>query len=274
MGASLFFIVFLGYLFSLFLYFLNFETRKEYYYGSARKLIIFSFLLHFIFLVGIFFPQKKGPGIYTLAQYLDIASLFMILACFIVEEKLKTRFLMLFSLPIVLLFCFFAILLEHHARTIQMLPEKSGLLWVHMSLLLSAFTSFIISVSSAVMYLLQSAQLKSKHLGQSFLRLPSLSLLDRVHFVSLFWGVFMFSIGILSGFFLTSQEQRWQDLFRDPKVILSFVTCIMYWVVLSLRMSSMRRGQKIASGTVAIFVLLFLTMMSSFYAPSIFHRGI
>ena len=43
--------------------------------------------------------------------------------------------------------------------------------------------------------------------------------------------------------------------------------------VLSLRFSALRRGKKIAVGTVLVFVLLVGTLMSSYYAPSVFHRG-
>lgn len=272
MEALIFFLVFIAYFSALFLYFLNYETQKEIYYSVARRLVLFGFVLHFSFLGVIFFGQTRQLPIVTLSQYLDSVSFFMILACFIVGERSKTRFLMLFSLPIVLLFCFFAILLDHYGNGIHFDAHSPRLLWIHTGLLLSAFTSFIISVSSALMYLLQSRQLKSRHPGKIFLKLPALNVLDRLHVISLFWGVLMFSLGILSGFFLVQGERGLVQLIQDPKVILSFVTCVLYWVILSLRMSSMRRGQKIAASTVIIFVLLFVTIMSSVYAPSVFHR--
>ena len=145
----------------------------------------------------------------------------------------------------------------------------TGWFWVHISLIASGFIAFMISVLSAAIYLLQSAQLKSKQFGKNFLRLPSLESLDRIHFKSLSWGVALFSLGILSGIFWARDIKELPALFRDPKVILSFLTCVMYWVVLSVRLSALRRGQKIAVGTSVIFVLLIITFMTRHYTPAL-----
>ncbi|MBI3315387.1 MAG: hypothetical protein HYZ87_00200, partial [Candidatus Omnitrophica bacterium] len=63
------------------------------------------------------------------------------------------------------------------------------------------------------------------------------------------------------------------QVFKDPKVALSFLTGLMYWLILSFRLSALRRGQKIAAGTILIFFLVFITLLSSTYAPSEFHKG-
>lgn len=145
--------------------------------------------------------------------------------------------------------------------------------WIHMGLILSGFTALLVSVFSALMYLLQSAQLKSKKPGWVFLKLPSLNALDRLHFASLSVGVVLFSLGLLSGFLWAREIKGLGEIIKDPKVTLSFLACLMYWIVLSVRLSALRRGQKIAMSTVFIFIFLFITLMSSIYPPSGFHRG-
>ena len=143
--------------------------------------------------------------------------------------------------------------------------------WVHITLILSGVSGFMIAVASAFLYLFQSSQLKSKHPARIFLKLPSLSALDQLHFTALSWGVILFSLGIISGVFWAKEIQELSQVFKDPKVILSFFTCFMYWVVLATRLSNLKRGQKIAIGTLVVFVLLFSTLASSHYGS--FHRG-
>ena len=146
--------------------------------------------------------------------------------------------------------------------------------WIHISLFLSGVLGLVTALGTAVLYLWQSAQLKSKHPGKVFFRLPALDTLDRLHFRALGAGVILFSLGILSGLFWASDLKAWRDILRDPKVILSFFTCFLYWVLLCLRLSALRRGQKIAFGTLLAFALLFITFISSYFAPSSFHRGL
>jgi ABC-type uncharacterized transport system permease subunit len=72
-----------------------------------------------------------------------------------------------------------------------------------------------------------------------------------------------FKVGILSGILWAKDRMELAQMLQDKKVILSLATCFMYWGILALRVSAMRRGQKIAIGTVLVFVLLFVTIVSS-----------
>ena len=146
-------------------------------------------------------------------------------------------------------------------------------LWLHIGLISMGFLSLVLAVGSAFMYLLQSAEIKSKHPGKIFLKLPSLETLDKIHFKSLVWGVFLFSLGILTGLLRAKSSHELRQILKDPTVVLSLVTCFMYWVILTVRFSALRRGQKIALGTVLVFALLFLTFLTGNIAPTVFHRG-
>ena len=136
-------------------------------------------------------------------------------------------------------------------------------LWLHLGLILFGLAGLLTAVSSAMMYLLQSAQLKSKHPNNTFFKLPSLDLLDRVHFTSLVWGTLLFSLGLLTGVFWARDLRELGQVFYDRRVILSVAACLLYWGIVGLRYSSLRRGQKIAVGTVFVFILLFVSLVSS-----------
>ena len=173
------------------------------------------------------------------------------------------RYFVLFSLLVAMLVFLFAVIYLHPITQDAADREPTRWLWLHLGLILSGLAGLLTAVSSAMMYLLQSAQLKSKHLKNYFFKLPSLDSLDRVHFISLVWGCVLFSLGILSGILWAQNLKELGQWLGDKKVILSLATCLMYWGILFLRFSSLRRGQKIAIGTVFVFILLFVTIVSS-----------
>ena len=182
------------------------------------------------------------------------------------------RFLTLFLFPMIVIPTLLVLRLARGDSGAILWP-KDIWFWTHVTLLVIALIGLLTSVLSAVLYLWQSSQLKSKKLGSAFFRLPGLHALDNLHFRALAAGVIFFSLGILSGFFWATDLKELGSVWSDPKVTLSFVTCLFYWGVVSLRLSPLGRGQKIAAGTLVAFTLLFLTFISSCVSPSSFHRG-
>lgn len=261
--------VLLGYFVSWVLYLFNFESPKEHYFGAAKKILSFCLFIHLGILIctGI---REAWPPAYYVEAALPFA---MLLLSFIMEIRYKARYIMLFSLPIALLI---SALTLWHTRVGGSEPEivRNAWFWAHVSFIFAGLSGFVAAVSSAIMYLWQSAQLKSKHPGQAFLKLPPLDVLDKIHFRSLVGGVVLFSLGILAGLFWASDLRELGRVLMDTKVILSFVTCFSYWIIVALRLSRLRRGQKIALSTLIVFVLLFITFMSSYISPSSFHQGI
>ena len=142
---------------------------------------------------------------------------------------------------------------------------------VHFGLILAGLVGLVAAVSSAALYLWQSSQLKSKHPGPSLMRLPSLETLDRVHVHSLVWGAGLFSLGLFAGVVWAGDLRELREFWRDPRAVLSLVTCLMLWAIVSLRLSTLQRGQKIAAGTLIAFLLLSLAIASPYVVPGTFH---
>lgn len=153
------------------------------------------------------------------------------------------------------------------------MSTMDGWLWAHFGLILAGLVGLVTAVSSAALYLWQSWQLKSKHPGPSFMKLPSLDTLDKIHVCSLVCGAGLFSLGLFIGVIWASDLRELSELWRDPRAVLSLITCLMIWVIVSLRLSTLRRGQKIAAGTLIVFLLLSLTIASSYVVPGSFHGG-
>ena len=102
--------VFFGYLVSFILYFINFESQKEALYIWATRVALFSLSFHFTFLL-VTFLRTRFFLVTNLSEYIEMVSFLILVVSFVMETRAKARFLMLFSLPIVLIFCLFAIVL-------------------------------------------------------------------------------------------------------------------------------------------------------------------
>ena len=267
MSGWLFWTVFAGYFASWMLYFAHFESEKEIYFLLGQRLLMGNLLFH----AGLLAYLMNQDPVNTALIFEFSVPLIVVLLSFFMEWRYRAKLLIFFSLPIVLLISVLAA--GQAGVATERVWDRSPWLWAHLGLIFGGLAGFVAAVSSAIMYLWQSSQLKSKQPGQTFLKLPSLDMLDRIHFRSLVWGVILFSLGILTGVIWASGLREMGSLFADPKVILSFATCFMYWIIVSLRGSSLRRGHKIAVGTLVVFLLVFLTIASSYYAPSAFHQG-
>ena len=266
MTQGLFWAVFAGYLSGWALIFINFETERDALYALGRRILLVSFAAHWVWVAHLCVGTDAPRSI----LWQSTIPVVIIGITLLTEWRTRVRFLLLFSLPIVLLL---SVLLGKGLSSDADSSLSGGWLKFHLGFILAGLAGFIVSVSAALMYLWQSAQLKSRHPGQPFLKLPPLATLDRLHFRALVWGVVFFSVGIAAGVVWARDLRELGSVLRDPKAVLSFLSCAMYWGIVSLRLSALRRGQKIAIGTLAVFLLLFLAIGSTHVAPGAIHGG-
>ena len=151
--------------------------------------------------------------------------------------------------------------------------SQNAWLWLHIGFFVIGVAGLAAAVASAGIYLWQSSQLKSKHPGKTFFKLPSLDKLDAFHERLLGIGIVLFTLGILSGVVWAQEFKDVGCIFKDPKVLLSFVTCFFYWLIFTYRFFTLKRGQKIAIGTVLSTFLLILTFISTHHLTQLLHPG-
>src|SRR3989338_1402445 len=80
------------------------------------------------------------------------------------------RYFIFFSLPVAILIFLIAVIHLHPMTGAGLEGHSRQWLALHLGLILSGLAGLLTAVSSAMMYLLQSAQLKSKHPGKTFFK--------------------------------------------------------------------------------------------------------
>jgi ABC-type transport system involved in cytochrome c biogenesis permease subunit len=116
--------------------------------------------------------------------------------------------------------------------------------WVHVSSLLFAYASFALAGVLGVTYMLQFKEIKKKHLGYFYTRLPSLQVLDVMNSRAVAIGWVFLTIGVIVGGVWTAQARATAPddpnlraiSFADPKIFVALVT----WAVYSLAVLARR----------------------------------
>jgi ABC-type uncharacterized transport system permease subunit len=106
-----------------------------------------------------------------------------------------------FTAPLVALLQLFALIapIDHSNRA--KLPANSWLEF-HASMSLVAYGAFALACIAGVMYLVQERQLKTHHLHSVFYHLPPLTDLFAAITRLLWWGFVLYTLGLISGFFV------------------------------------------------------------------------
>ena len=156
---------------------------------------------------------------------------------------------------------------------------QGPLFGVHVSSLLFAYASFALACVIGITYVLLFKEIKAKHLGFFYARLPSLQVLDRMNQRAIVIGWVFLTVGLLVGAVWAAQarggygaaDPRVQAMsLLDPKIFAA-VAC---WFVYSFELFAARRigwgGRKSAylSAIGFAIVLLNLVPISYFFTSS------
>lgn len=131
---------------------------------------------------------------------------------------------------------------------------------IHLICSLLSYAAFLIAFVAGALFLVQERQVKRKHLGLLFHRLPSLHTLDRANFLSVGIGFALLSVGLACGVFGTKAWYgRWWSW--DPKECLTVVLWSAYLVLWLVRLRSTLRGRRVALLSILGFALVLFTFL-------------
>jgi cytochrome c-type biogenesis protein CcsB len=226
---------------------------------------VLGFLLH----IAYFLLRWTESGRIPITSFFEAANFLgmgIVLVFLIMEFRFKIATLGSFMLPLVIVLMAPALILSGDIKEINPVL-KSGWLGVHTSLAVLGDAAFAFAFIVSIMYLIQERQLKSKHLGAIFHRLPSLDIMDTLGYKALTFGWPLYTLGMLTGSIWANSA--WGTYWSwDPKETWSLITWVIYLALLHLRTIGWR-GRKMAFLSIIGFVFVLL----SFFVVSRIEMG-
>ena len=253
----------------------HFARRRAVVGRTATTLLVFAALAHTFFIgmqtMEVGHVPVAGPtsAISTFVWLLGLAYLYT-------EMTTDERAMGVFILPLLVALQAIPALrpgVEDRAAVLQ-----GPLFGVHVASLLFAYASFALACVIGITYVLLFTEIKAKHLGFFYARLPSLQVLDRMNQVTVVIGWVFLTIGIVVGVVWAAQARGGYGLdprvqamsVYDPKIFVALVC----WVVYSFELFAARRigwgGRRTAylSALGFAIVLLNFVTVSSFLTTS------
>jgi ABC-type transport system involved in cytochrome c biogenesis permease subunit len=138
--------------------------------------------------------------------------------------------------------------------------------WVHVSSLLFSYATFALAGMLGLTYMLQFKEIKKKHLGYLYTRLPALHVLDAMNSRAVVVGWLFLTIGVAVGIFWATQARAVAPenvniqamSVGDPKVFIAMVTWVVYSFSLVARMTLGWTGRRAAWVSAIGFAIVLL----------------
>lgn len=240
--------------------------------GRAATTLLGAGALGHTFVIGM---QTVEVGHVPFAGTTQAISTFvwlLALAYLYTETSTEERGMGVFVLPIIVVLQLLPAIQEPGVEPRSALFE-SPLFWAHVSSLLFAYASFGLAAVIGVTYLLQFKEIKAKHLGYFYTRLPSLQSLDVMNSRATFIGWALLTVGMLVGVLWTVQAQasgsmdtRVQAMHvADPKIFVALITWMIYTFQLIARRAIGWRGRRSAYLSAVGFATVLLNFVPVSY---------
>jgi ABC-type transport system involved in cytochrome c biogenesis permease subunit len=151
--------------------------------------------------------------------------------------------------------------------------------WVHVTSLLFAYATFALAAMLGLTYVLQFKEIKKKHLGYFYTRLPSLHVLDAMNSRAVIVGWLFLTVGVVVGIVWTAQAlaQSPENLnlqaisLQDPKVFIAVLTWAVYSFAMVARKTLGWTGRRAAWLSALGFVIVLLNFLPVSYFVTTSH---
>ncbi len=230
----------------------------------------FTMLVAFIFHVAYLITRISIEGYFfssTFQQSLLVFSCLLILLFLIIQRFYTQPILGSIFLPV-------AIILLISGLTLNgKMPQQIKGVWfpLHIIFTYGGYSFFFLSFLAGIFYIIQERELKGKHIGRVFRRLPPLSVMDEMNLKCITYGFPLLTLGIITG--AIGAQKVWGTYWSwDPKQTWSFIIWLLYAALLHTRFVTGWRGQRIAIASIAIFFVLLFTFIGVNYLFTGLHR--
>jgi len=257
-------------------YAIHFARRQPAVGRAATTMLLFAALVH-TFVIGM---QTMEVGHVPFANASSAISTFvwlLTLSYLYLELSTDERAMGVFILPIVVFLQIIPTLkpgLETRSPVLD-----SPWFWVHIASSLFAYASFALAGVLGLTYMLQFKEIKKKHLGYLYTRLPSLQILDSMNSRAVMVGWLFLTVGVVVGVIWATQARvvypndqnlRLMSL-NDPKIFGAVLTWAVYSFAVFARQRLGWNGRRAAWLSAIGFALILLNFVPVSYFVTTSH---
>lgn len=246
-----------------------FATKATRPNRELQIIVLLGFIVH----TAAILANWRQAGHFPIVNPREVSSFigWAIVAYFLLmRRRYQVRALPVFLLPLVYLLTLASMLLPESAERLPNLLEGAitanlatkFLFPIHVTLVIFSYAAFVVTFVCGVMYLIQEHELKAKHFGAAFERLPALNTCDEIGYRSLTVGFVLLTLGVVTGIFWNNQRdgRYWHN---DPKEVMALVTWLIYLFIMHYRLMADWRGRRVAWLSIAGFVVVVLTWLGA-----------
>ena len=214
-------------------YAIHFARRDSSIGRAATTLLLFGALVH-TFVIGMQTMEVRHLPFANFSRAVSSFVWLLTLSYLYLELTTDERSMGVFILPVIIGLQLIPVLHPGVERADPVLD--SPWFWVHVSSLLFAYASFALAGVLGVTYMLQFKEIKKKHLGYFYTRLPSLQILDVMNSRAVTVGWTFLTFGVIIGAVWTAQARtiapddpnlRAMSI-DDPKIFVALLTWAVY----------------------------------------------
>ncbi len=246
-------------------YSLNFARRTAISARLATTMLAAATLAH-TFIIGMRTMQVGQVPVFDATSAISMFVWLLAVAYLYTEVTTDERAMGVFILPLII--ALQAIPAFKATDNVRSSVLRGPLFGVHVSSLLFAYASFALAFVIGVTYVLLFKEIKTKHLGVFYARLPSLQVLDQMNQRAIVVGWVFLTIGLVVGVVYAVKAQLPALSIEDPKIFVSLIC----WVVYSFELFAARRigwaGRKAANLSALGFAIVLLNFVLISYFTS------
>ncbi|MCS7198877.1 MAG: cytochrome c biogenesis protein [Caldimicrobium sp.] len=246
-----------------------FKTLDRKALQITQGVLLAGALFHFIYVL-LFIKELYEVNYFTFREILSLFSFLLVMTYFYFSfSRDKAYTLGTFLMPLPLFFLLLSYLYFREAPLSPFSPYiKSFWFPIHVISSLLSHAFLLTGLSSSVMYLLQEREIKRKHFGHFFRKLPPLNSLERISERALYQGFFFLTIGLLSGALWS--ESAFGDYWRwSAKEVISLSLWLIYAGMLHQRILIGWRGKRLAY----MFILGSSLWFFTFFVVNFYFKG-
>ena len=243
--------------------------------GQAATTLLVAGALAHTFVIGMQTMEVGHVPVTSASSAISTFVWLLVLAYLYTEMTTEERAMGAFILPLVVGFQVIPALQPGIEERNEIL--RGPLFGIHVSSLMFSYASFALACVIGVTYVLLFKEIKAKHLGFFYARLPSLQVLDTMNQRAIAVGWLFLTIGLIVGAVWTTQapahDPRVQAMsLRDPKIFVALIC----WAVYSFEAFAARRigwgGRRSAYLSALGFAIVLLNLVPINYLLTTSHN--